>query len=484
MRDELRQTVRPGTEISVGIGQIGLLADDADQQVALTPALADARIEHRCLAARISADQHDRIGLLDAGDGRIEQIAGAAIFRMQRRAGIARIDVLDAERGHQRFQREHVLDRAELPRQGANLAAVGRAHLVGDQREGFLPRRRPQPAVLAYIRLIEALRAQAVDDMPRLVGNPLFVHVFIGARQNAHDFAAARVDADGGADRVHHVDRLGLDQFPGTGREGVGLGRQRADRAEIDDVRLQLRRHRLFEIGGDLHVLAASRRTEFGDAGDFRREANAARALDAAVHRGLDQRADIFVLDRALVFLEARVIDAISHRLVLQIALAALIANRAIQRVIDQQEFHHAFARLLHHRRFGEHHRRLAVRAWPQVAHVHGAGGDRLRRAALHFDQAHAAIAGDRQPFVEAEARDFRAGLLASLQQRQLRRYFDLDIVDDDFGHSNSLMLYIGEFEPALNSLNPVIQTVQPPVHAGQSFFDRRHACLQILQIA
>ena len=59
---------------------------------------------------------------------------------------------------------------------------------------------------------------------------------------------------------------------------------------------------------------------------------------------------------------------------------------------------------------------------------------DRLRRA-LHLDQAHAAIAGDRQPLVEAEARDLGARRLAGLEQRVLRRDLDLDAVDDDLGH-------------------------------------------------
>ena len=53
-----------------------------------------------------------------------------------------------------------------------------------------------------------------------------------------------------------------------------------------------------------------------------------------------------------------------------------------------------------------------------------------------HFDQAHAAIAGDRQPLVEAEARNFRARRLARLQQRVFRRNVDLFAVDDELGHA------------------------------------------------
>ena len=49
----------------------------------------------------------------------------------------------------------------------------------------------------------------------------------------------------------------------------------------------------------------------------------------------------------------ARTAHAERHRLILQIALAALIADRAIERMIDQQEFHHAFARFFDQRRLG-----------------------------------------------------------------------------------------------------------------------------------
>src|SRR5205807_2176021 len=169
-------------------------------------------------------------------------------------------------------------------------------------------------------------------------------------------------------------------------------------------------------------------------AADLGGEADAARALDAAVHRGLDQRAEIFVLDRALVLGEAAGVDTVAHRLVLQVALAALVADRAIQRMVDEQEFHHAFARLLHHRRPRGDFRRLALGAGTAVAHAPGAARDRLR-AALHFDQAHPAIAGDRQPLVVAEARNLGAGGFARLQQRVLRGDIDLFAVDDEFGH-------------------------------------------------
>ena len=60
------------------------------------------------------------------------------------------------------------------------------------------------------------------------------------------------------------------------------------------------------------------------------------------------KRPEIFVLDRALVVLEAPGVEAVGHGLVLKIAFAALVADRAVERMIDEQELEHALAGLLH----------------------------------------------------------------------------------------------------------------------------------------
>src|SRR5262249_47402578 len=174
-------------------------------------------------------------------------------------------------------------------------------------------------------------------------------------------------------------------------------------------------------IARDLQVLAASDGAELRHAGNFGGEADAARALDAAVHRRLHQRTEILVLDGAFVLLEAAGVDAIRHGLVLQVAFAPLVADRAVERMIDQQELHHPLARLAHHRRAGLDLRRLALRTRPAVAHPPGAGCDRLGRA-RELHQAHAAIARDRETLVEAKTTDFNARGLAGLGQRGLPR--------------------------------------------------------------
>jgi hypothetical protein len=68
--------------MSARIGQIDALADQADREMPHAPALADARVEDRGLVARIGADDQRGVRLLDAGDGRVEDIERAAPARV------------------------------------------------------------------------------------------------------------------------------------------------------------------------------------------------------------------------------------------------------------------------------------------------------------------------------------------------------------------------------------------------------------------
>ncbi len=109
----------------------------------------------------------------------------------------------------------------------------------------------------------------------------------------------------------------------------------------------------MLKVSRDLHILAATNRADFFNASHFLCKTDAACALNATSHRRFDQRSHIFLGHRALVFFKARSAATISNALVLQVAFAALIANRAIERVVDKQKLHHPFARLFDHRRIG-----------------------------------------------------------------------------------------------------------------------------------
>src|SRR3546814_15115624 len=84
-------------------------------------------------------------------------------------------------------------------------------------------------------------------------------------------------------------------------------------------------------------MLATAHGAQLLHPGDLGDEADTARAMDAAGHHGLDERPEILVGDRPLVLVEAAAVEAIGHGLVLQVALAPLVADRAIQRVVDQR---------------------------------------------------------------------------------------------------------------------------------------------------
>ena len=377
-------------------GEVGHFANEPRQHAAAEPSLTDACIEHRRFVARIRADDENRVRLVDAGNRRIEKVGRTSKLRMELRTILAAVDVGRTELGEQRLEREHFLDRRQIADDRADPGGRCRLDLAGDRGESLRPARGSKGVVDTHVRAVQPLRLKPIDNVPRLVGNPFLVDRIVDARQDAHDLAAARVDPDGRAQGVHDVHRLGLEVLPGSGVERGRFRGQGSDRTQVDDVALQFGCQCVLEIGSDLHVLAAADRAKLGNAGDLGHEPHAARALDAAVHRGLDQGPNELVLDGALVLGEARRVGAIAHRLILQIAFAALVADRAVERMVDEQELHHPLARLPRHLRIGEHDRRLAIRPRTQVFDRHRAGCRRFGRSAFHFDEAHPAVAGDR----------------------------------------------------------------------------------------
>ena len=103
-----------------------------------------------------------------------------------------------------------------------------------------------------------------------------------------------------GAEGIMRRHQRGLSHLPGTRVVAERFVVERADRAQIDDVRRQLMIDAVLDIGADFHVLAAAGRTHLRIALDLRTEAHAARAMNAAGHVGGDQGTQVLVLDHAL----------------------------------------------------------------------------------------------------------------------------------------------------------------------------------------
>ena len=140
--------------------------------------------------------------------------------------------------------------------------------------------------------------------------------------------------------------------------------------------------------------------------------------MDAARHflRG-NQRAHVFGLHRAFFFNVAAGGFAVAHRQVLQLAFAALVAHRAIQRVVDEQKLHHARLGLFCHVGMRVHHHAVG----------YGRGARRQRFGGFfHFHQAHAAVGGDGEFFVVTEMGDIRSQLVRGLHYGCALLYFNL----------------------------------------------------------
>lgn len=178
-------------------------------------------------------------------------------------------------------------------------------------------------------------------------------------------------------DTAHEIIKLAIDNYPN----------RNPDRVRIPERPMKV----MAGAEGSAHFLHPR---------DFGGEADAARAVDAAGHQCFDFGADVLVIYGAFELVVVRAVSAIGHGLVLQGAFAALVADGAIERVVDEQELHGAFAGVDGERAIGAD------------AHVFGhrpvAGGDGFGHA-FDLDQTHAAVAGNGEPIVVAEVRNFLA---------------------------------------------------------------------------
>ena len=157
------------------------------------------------------------------------------------------------------------------------------------------------------------------------------------------------------------------------------------------------------------------------------REARAAQAQDAALVVEQDAVRQVVELGRLHLGVERERWRAVVRVVVvLQRALARLVADAAVDRVVQRDELQDGLAVGLHVVRVGEH---LHAGADGHVA------GD-VEAAAFDFDQAHAAVAGRRQLLVPAEVRDEVAVRARDLHHGLVGVRLDGLPVYEDFRHS------------------------------------------------
>src|SRR5262249_669570 len=104
----------------------------SDGKSSCPPALADARVEDWRLLARIGAHDEERVGRLDAGNGGVEQVGGAAELGIEGAAVLAAIEIGNPEPAHEVLQRKNLLDRRKVAGDGADAGGTRRLDLGGD----------------------------------------------------------------------------------------------------------------------------------------------------------------------------------------------------------------------------------------------------------------------------------------------------------------------------------------------------------------
>ena len=221
--------------------------------------------------------------------------------------------------------------------------------------------------------------------------------------------------------------RFAATQLPGAGAVAKRLAGQSTNGANVNHVAGQLGIHRITDEGLNFRVFTAVAHAKLHHTGHFLAKAHTARTVDAAAHFfHADERTHILVENHPFLFLIARRRAAIPHRQILQLALATLIANGAIQRVVDQQK--------LHHRLLGLDGLVALAADNHAVGDRRGTGRHRLGHL-FNIHQAHAAVRRDAQFLVVAEVRNVRSCAFGSLHDHAALKDFHFLAVELDFNH-------------------------------------------------
>ena len=259
------------------------------------------------------------------------------------------------------------------------------------------------------------------------VGNPTFIHVFVVQGHHTHHLVVFHLDDEIGTGRVMRADGFASAQLPGTGLVTEEFAGERTHGTDVDHVAREFGVHGVTDKGFDFRMLATVRHAQLHAASNLLAKAHTAGAMDAAAHLfHADEWPDIFVEHHAFFFVVTRGTTAVAYRQVLQLAFTTLVTDGAIQRMVDEQKFHHRLLRLDGTLGFGVHHHALRHRCG---ASRHGLGGF------LHIHQAHAAVGRDAQLFVITKMWNEGARLLGRLNHHATRRNLYLLTVNLNFYH-------------------------------------------------
>src|SRR4029079_7958785 len=187
----------------------------------------------------------------------------------------------------------------------------------------------------------------AVDRFPvepATVAQPAPVDRVAVDAEVAYDVISTRLDHGAAPHRTRRARALRLVEIPRACLEAVRLRGERTDRADLHRVAAEVADEGLVGEREDLRVVATAGEADQRVTGDLVGETRATVAQDAALPVEQHQIADRDRLFEVPLLLDVPALTgAMAEGLVLQRALAALVADRAVERMVRQEQFDDAF---------------------------------------------------------------------------------------------------------------------------------------------
>src|SRR5581483_6811830 len=214
-----------------------------------------------------------------------------------------------------------------------------------DERAGARDHRRAQPSAVVDEAIVE----------PSPVAHPGVVDGVVAPREQPPDTVAVLADHDVAAVGAAGAYAGGFLEEPDADPVMEVLALERADRADVGGAdRVVIVESAVVDV--EHGAVAEIEDRKLAGLADFAAEAHASAAQNAAFLVEEHPLADVdalFVL--APRFQRARKPASEAHRVVLQPALAGLVADRAVQRMVEQEHLKYAAARQRNFGVFGLH---------------------------------------------------------------------------------------------------------------------------------
>ncbi len=259
-----------------------------------------------------------------------------------------------------------------------------------------------------------------------LVANPLVVDLHILAADNAPQLVSAAIQSYIAAHRTVHADAGRPLNFPGAvGKTGDAIC-QRPDRTKVDYIAAGLGVYRPPVLDVNDRIVAPFEQTQLRFVLPLLKVANAAPAKHAPLLVQHNRVRNVVMFLREPLRLDQLADPRTEpHRLVLQRAFAAFVADRAIQRMIEQNEGKIRFLHRPHLFGIRPHNHAVAYR--------HRTGGHHRRTPrTVHLDQAHAAAAYRVQLGMRTEHRNLDARHARRVDQKRPGRNRHFLFVDGE----------------------------------------------------